>query len=329
MSYSKDVIQRARAKLAQQKADAESRNAAKLQQAYSQQPRLRQIDTNLRLTMAKAAQTIFSQGGDAAQVMEQVKAENLALQEERTLLVQTCFAPGFLEEETVCKHCGGTGYLGAVMCSCLAELCMQEQRKELGAVFSGNENFDNFRLDYYPDTVIPQLKLSARSVMERNLDTCRRYARTFSAHAGNLLMNGGTGLGKTHLALAMGRAVGEQGFSVCYESAAGLFAKLEKARFSPSEENSRQAERFSQCDLLIIDDLGTEMPGQFVTAALYALLNQRLMEQKAMIITTNLNVEEAGKRYSAQIASRLYGEFTRLTFLGSDIRVLKSRGELV
>ena len=114
MSYSKDVIQRARAKLAQQKADAESRNAAKLQQAYSQQPRLRQIDTNLRLTMAKAAQTIFSQGGDAAQVMEQVIAENLALQEERTLLVQTCFAPGFLEEETVCKHCGGTGYLGRV-----------------------------------------------------------------------------------------------------------------------------------------------------------------------------------------------------------------------
>lgn len=329
MGYSKEVVQRARERLAQQKADAESRNLARLQQAYGQVPRLRQIDIQLRGTMAKAAQAAFSQGGDGMKALEQVKAENQALQAERKLLEQTYFAPGYLDAEPVCPECGGSGYLGSTMCSCLQALCREEQAKELGAVFSGAEGFDNFRLDYYPDTVIPQLKLSARTVMERNLDNCRRYARSFSPDSGNLLMVGGTGLGKTHLALAIGRAVGEQGCSVCYESAASLFSKLEKARFSPSEENTRQAERFSQCDLLIIDDLGTEMPGQFVTAALYALLNQRLMERKPMVITTNLNVEEAGKRYSNQIASRLYGEFVRLTFLGSDIRVQKSRGALV
>ena len=86
------------------------------------------------------------------------------------------------------------------------------------------------------------------------------------------------------------------------------------------------AEKLENCDLLIIDDLGTEMPGQFVTATLYGLLNQRLLSGKPMIITTNLNVEETSKRYSPQIASRLYGEFTRLTFLGTDIRVLKNGG---
>ena len=89
-----------------------------------------------------------------------------------------------------------------------------------------------------------------------------------------------------------------------------------------------QAEKFESCDLLIIDDLGTEMPGQFVTAALYGLLNQRLMEGKAMIITTNLTVEETAQRYSPQIASRLQGEFSRLPFLGNDIRVLKNGGRV-
>jgi DNA replication protein DnaC len=111
-----------------------------------------------------------------------------------------------------------------------------------------------------------------------------------------------------------------------YETAAGLFSKLERAKFGGTEEDRREAEKYSLCDLLIIDDLGTEMAGQFVTAALYSLMNDRLLEGKAMVITTNLNVEEASRRYSPQIASRLYGSFTRLTFVGDDIRVMKNRG---
>ena len=93
-----------------------------------------------------------------------------------------------------------------------------------------------------------------------------------------------------------------------------------------SEEERREADKYAACDLLIIDDLGTEMAGQFVTAALYSLMNDRLLENKPMVITTNLNVDEAARRYSPQIASRLYGSFTRLTFVGDDIRVMKNRG---
>lgn len=215
------------------------------------------------------------------------------------------------------------------MCICLKELCILEQRKELGEIFSGSERFETFSLDYYSDTVDPKAKISARTLMEKNLEHCRQYARGFSLGVGNLLMVGGTGLGKTHLALSIGKAVGEQGYSVCYESAIGLFSKLEKAKFTPSEDNTREADRLERCDLLIVDDLGTEMPGQFVTAALYGLLNQRLMQGKPMIITTNLKVDEIAARYSGQIASRLYGEFRRLTFMGSDIRVLKNRRELL
>lgn len=326
MGYSKEVVLRARGILAQKKADRESQYAARLAQAYQQIPRIREIDIQLRQTVAAAAHAIFAQGGDAQEAMRQVKDANLALQQEREALVQAHFTPGYLNETPACPHCGDSGYIGSTMCQCLKQICIQEQQKELGAAFRGGENFDNFRLDYYSNAVIPQIKASARSVMERNLNHCRDYARHFSAGAGNLLLFGATGLGKTHLALAIGSAVGLQGYSVCYETAIGLFDKLQKARFTPNEETISQADRLENCDLLIIDDLGTEMPGQFVTAALYGLLNQRLLKGKAMIITTNLTVEETSARYSAQIASRLYGEFARLTFLGTDIRVLKNGG---
>ena len=325
MSYSKEVLTRARARLAQQKADRESENAARLQAAYTRIPRLKEIDMALVSTMAQAAQAAFLQGSDGKAALEQVRQSNLQLQQERKMLLEKHLEPGFLTEEPVCPQCGGTGYVGAAMCQCLKDLCVQEQRKEMGAAFQ-NAGFESFLLDYYSDAVIPQLKTSPRQVMEKTLDSCRRYARNFTMESGNLLFSGGTGLGKTHLALAIGAAVGEQGHSVCYETAAGLFGKLEKAKFSPSEENSREAEKLENCDLLILDDLGTEMPSQFVTAALYNLLNTRLLTKRPMIITTNLNVDEAANRYSGQIASRLYGEFKRLTFLGSDIRILKSRG---
>ena len=325
MNYSKEVLSRARARLAQQKADRESQNKAKLQAAYARVPRLKEIDMALISTMAQAAQAAFLQGSDGKAVLERARNSNLQLQQERKALAERYFEPGYLAEEPICPHCGGSGYVGAAMCQCLKALCVEEQRKEMGAAFQ-NAGFDTFLLDYYSDAVIPQLKNSPRQVMEKTLKSCRHYARTFTMDSGNLLLSGGTGLGKTHLALAIGAAVGEQGYSVCYETAAGLFGKLEKAKFAPSEETIREADKLENCDLLIIDDLGTELSGQFVTAALYGLLNSRLLAKKPMIITTNLNVDEAAGRYSGQIASRLYGEFNRLTFLGSDIRILKSRG---
>ena len=325
MNYSSEVLSRARAILAQQKADRESQNAARLQAAYARVPRLKEIDMALISTMAQAAQAAFLQGSDGKAALERARQSNLQLQEERKALVERYWEPGYLNEEPICPHCGGNGYVGAQMCQCLKALCVQEQRKEMGAAFQ-NAGFDTFLLEYYSDVVIPQVKMSPRSVMEKTLSSCRRYARNFNMDAGNLLLSGSTGLGKTHLALAIGAAVGEQGYSVCYETAAGLFSKLEKAKFAPSEETIREAEKLEKCDLLIVDDLGTEMPSQFVTAALYNLLNTRLLAKRPMIITTNLNVDEAASRYSMQIASRLYGEFKRLTFLGSDIRILKSRG---
>ena len=325
MGYSKEVVQRARGRLERARADRESENQRHLVEAYKRVPRLKEIDLQLRRTMIMAAQTVFSKGGDIQAEMERVKQENLALQAERGYLVSSNFEEGYLDDSPICDRCGGTGYVGSAMCECLLELCRQEQKKELGILSGGKESFTKFRLDYYSDAYDPQFGGSPRRIMEKNLKHCRTFAATFSQNSGNLLFVGGTGLGKTFLAASIAREVADRGCSVCYETASRLFSKLERAKFSGDEEARREAEKYTECDLLIIDDLGTEMPGQFVTAALYGLLNDRLIAGRSMVITTNLNVDEAGKRYSPQVASRLYGSFYRLTFVGEDIRVIRNK----
>lgn len=211
------------------------------------------------------------------------------------------------------------------MCECLKALCRREQQKEMPLLAGGEETFEKFRLDYYSDTYDPKYGFSPRTIMERNFQYCRRYAATFSCDAGNLMLVGGTGLGKTFLSACIARTVADRGYSVCYETANHLFSNMEQARFRSDEKALRETAKYDACDLLIIDDLGTEMPSQFVTAALYGLLNDRIQAKKPIVISTNLNVEEAERRYSPQIASRLHGNFLRLTFVGTDIRVLKNR----
>ena len=326
MAYSKEVVRRARQRLAAAKADRESENRQHLQIAYERVPRLKEIDLMLRRSMALAAQAAFSSGEDAAAAMEKVKQANLALQEERRQLAQQYFEEGYLDDSAICHLCGGSGYVGSTMCECLQELCRQEQKKELSLLAAGNERFENFRLEYYSDRYDPQYGASPRTIMERNLSICRKYAAGFGPGCGNLLFVGGTGLGKTFLSASIARTVADRGYSVAYESAHHLFSKLEKNRFNPDGESREQTAKLTECDLLIIDDLGTELPGNFVTAALYNLVNDRLLAGRAMIISTNLNIEETARRYSPQIASRLQGSFKRLTFVGEDIRVMKNRG---
>ena len=326
MAYSAEVIQRARDRLAQAKEDRESENRQHLAEAYARVPRIREIDIELRRTMAKAAQAAFLQGTDGREEMDKIRDRNLSLQKERATLAAMYFEEGYLDDSAVCDRCGGSGYVGSSMCECLMELCRQEQKKEVSILTGGKESFNQFRLEYYPDEYDSRFGTSPRMLMERNFQSIRRYALTFGPNADNLLFVGGTGLGKTFLAACVARVVADRGYSVCYETASHLFAKLEQAKFAPTEDSRRAAAKLTECDLLIIDDLGTEMPGQFVTAALYSLLNDRLISGKPMLITTNLNVEEMGRRYSPQIASRIFGGFVGKTFIGNDIRILKSNG---
>ena len=322
MAYSADVVRRARRVLESQKADHESRQQARLQEVYEALPRIREIDMLLRSSMVAAAQAAFLGG---ANTMEQVKQANLALQAERKALILSKFSAEYAEEKPLCERCGGSGYIGATMCACLAEICRQEQKKELSLLACGEHRFGDFRLEYYPETIDPQYGVSPRVVMGRILSICQKYAAGFTPAAGNLLFNGSTGLGKTMLSACIATEVAEKGYSVAYETAAHLFKKLEDNHFRPDEESAEAVKKLNTCDLLIIDDLGTELPGNFTVAALYTLLNDRLLSGKPMIISTNLNIDEIRARYSPQIASRLEGSFQLLPFVGNDIRVLKNK----
>ncbi len=326
MPYSKEIVKKARERLAAAKADRESEYNQHLAEAYARVPRLRQMDMQLRQTMALAAQAVFTQGGDAAAAMEEVKKKNLSLQQERAALVAEHFETGYLDDSPVCSRCGGTGYIGSQMCQCLQELCCQEQKRELSLLTGGMEHFDQFRLDYYSGQLDSRYGASPRAIMEKTLSVCRTYAATFTQQSENLLFSGDTGLGKTFLSACISRAVADRGCSVAYESAGHLFSVLERARFHNEEEALQESAKYTACDLLILDDLGTEMPGQFVTAALYSLINDRLLAGKPTIISTNLNTEEFARRYSSQIASRLKGSYRRVAFVGEDIRVMKNRG---
>ena len=162
--------------------------------------------------------------------------------------------------------------------------------------------------------------------MERNYQECKQYAESFAAPgSGNLLLTGPPGLGKTFLSAAIAREVSGDGWSVVYDTATHIFQRFEDRKFGREEGEEAEGDvtRVLTCDLLILDDLGTEMTTAFVQSALYQIINSRLMERRPTILSTNQKVAELGGRYGAQTASRIEGEYQILTFFGQDIRVLR------
>lgn len=323
MAYSEQVLHRARARLAQAKEECEAESAARVDEIYTKLPRLREIDLALRQSVAKAVAEAFRKGSDTTAAIAAIQAENLALQQEREWILEANdLDETALEATVVCPHCSGSGYVGAAMCECLRELCRQEQKKELSSLLGGREHFDMFRLDYYPAEPDPQTGVSPRSLMQNTYNHCRRYAREFSAKSPSLLFSGGPGLGKTFLSACIARSVADNGFSVVYDTAGKLFSDFEAVKFGGSREDLTQ--KYLSCDLLIIDDLGTEMTTQFTLSVLYQVVNTRLMGDKPVIISTNLSSEALAQRYPGPIASRLLGSYELCLFLGRDIRRLRS-----
>lgn len=325
MAYSEAVLQKAQARLAQAREENERETSARIEGVYVRYPRLREIDSQLRETSARIMAVSFRRGEDPASAMEALKKENLALQQEREWILESGdLDPDDLVKTPICPSCGGTGYVGAVMCSCLKELCRQEQKKELSALLgAGRESFDRFRLDVYPAEYDQRLGQSPRTLMQYVYSNAVHYAKTFTPASGSLLFIGATGLGKTFLSACIARAVADRGYSVVYDTAGHVFSEFEAAKFGPrGDDGAARTRKYLECDLLILDDLGTEMTTQFVVSALYQLVNTRLLEQRPSLISTNIPVAELETRYSAQIASRLLGVYEVYKFVGSDVRRL-------
>lgn len=319
MAYSYTIVQRAMARLQSEKEQNEQSSRARIAAIYEKEPRLGEIERELRRTAAHVLAATFRRQGDPVAAMQQLKKENLALQQERDWILQAeGLEPDDLTVQPICPTCGGTGYVGAVMCECLKELCRQEQKKELTNLF-GAESFEKFRLDLYPEQYDNQLKRSPREVMNRTYHDTLSYAQNFTCTSPSLLFVGATGLGKTYLSACIARTVADRGFSVSYAPVGQLMAAFENEKFRPQPDTSCTEEYFS-CDLLIIDDLGTEMTTQFTLSALYQILNTRLMGAKPTIVSTNLPLGDLSARYSEQIASRLLGAYRLYKFYGDDIR---------
>lgn len=321
MAYSQSVLRAARARLAQAKAERDAENARHLAEAYERYPRLAEIDRQLSGTVAQAVAASFRGGEDPAQAIAALRDQNLALQRERAWLVSG-LDEGFLDDSPICPRCAGTGYVGEQMCECLRELCRQEQKRELTSLLgAGSARFEQFRLDVYPDDYIEEYGCSARSMMRLILSRCKRYAAAFAPGAESMLFTGGPGLGKTFLSACIARTVADSGHSVVYETAIRLFGDFETAKFgNSSEDNPGRTEKYLKCDLLIMDDLGSEMTTQFTMSALYTVVNTRLMDGLSTIISTNLTPDALSARYSPAICSRILGSYRLMQFLGRDLR---------
>ena len=201
-------------------------------------------------------------------------------------------------------------------------------KEQLSSVLPiADQNFSKFDMSFYSTRPDGRSGISPRENMEYNLGECKAYAAKFSKDSPNLLLFGSTGLGKTFLSTCIAEAVSARGFSVAYDTAINIVAAYETIKFGSGdgEAAAERAARYERADLLIIDDMGTEMGTAFTVSALYNLINNRLMAKRPMIINTNLLPETLSEKYSPAVASRLLGEFLPLRFFGDDIRLLKMR----
>ena len=328
MAYDGKIMRLALQEFEKDKNAREAELRDRRERIFQKQPRLRQIEGELHSTMSRIISGALRRGTDPRPAIAALRDENLSLQaEKRELLERMGLPENCLEETPVCSRCGDTGYRDGHVCRCLRRYYAREQKKELSRMLDlGGQSFDTFDLDWYSDQLLPGQSKSEREQMEGKVyETCVAFAHQFGRRAENLLLFGAPGLGKTHLSAAIARDVSDKGFSVVYDTASHVFERFETQKFGGREdqETAADVERVLNCDLLILDDLGSELTTQFVQSALYELLNTRLVGEKHTVISSNLTMEEAARRYSPQIASRLMGEYHVLHFFGDDIRLLK------
>lgn len=320
------LLARARARLENIRSDNRSEENRRRAEIAEKIPEIAAIETALRGLMGELVGLALGEKGRSAPELEE---ESLALQARRAeLLRRHGYAEDYLSPIYSCPLCRDTGWREEKICDCLQRLYKQEQTKELAPLLSrGEETFEAFRLDYYSPQANPGESRSPREQMRLVLNTCRRWAENFSPASPNLLFTGAPGLGKTFLSAAIARVTAENGAGVAYDTVTGLLSAFERERFSrDADEQSDAASRVRQlmsCDLLILDDLGTEMPTAFTQSALYTLLDGRLRAGKKTVISTNLDRAAVAERYGGALASRLTGEYEWMEFKGRDIRAMR------
>jgi DNA replication protein DnaC len=318
----KDFINRAKETIAARRADSISKFEQNTLIASSTIKEFADIDREISLTGSRIMAEALGKNTDGKTV-DQIHSEYDSLvARKRQLLVENGYPEDFCDIKFHCPKCSDTGYIGINICECLKKEIVSASLEASGLYsLVDKQTFDSFSLDYY--------EKDDKMVMAQNVRILENFASNFvPGKSDSFLFVGDTGLGKTHLSTATAKAVIEKGAYVVYESAIKLFGDYEARRFGTNgyfSDADDDVEKYIDCDLLIIDDLGCELTNQFTVSCLYNIINTRMIRKKSTIISTNLTHTELRKRYSDRIISRIFGEFKPLVFRGTDVREQKIR----
>lgn len=328
MGYSKEIYRATKAKMEVRRTKAERRAEQIREEVYRKVPRIAELEKEISSCGILAVRAVLN-GGDVRSTTESLRDKSLAMQSEvKKLLAENGYDENCFEPKYHCRYCKDTGYIEkggkTVYCPCFKSLLTATACEELNRTAPLRlSTFESFDLNFYSHETDKETGVSPYDKMQKIFNYCVQYAKAFTTESKSLLMRGGTGLGKTHLSLAIANEVTKRGFGVIYVSAPMLMSKLSNMHFSRENDEDEYFEMLTKCDLLIIDDLGTEYSTQFSTAQFYNLCNSRMLLRKPLIINTNLSINELEKTYTPRFISRIYGEGVRLNFAGEDIRLKK------
>ena len=321
MAYSTENLNEVKALLAQRRSKAEADAQKRLFEIHAISPEIKEIDACFPKIGAQII-GLFADKSSAEEKQKKIDALHRESDELKAARKACLEALGYIADYTAprytCTKCNDTGYLEFKICDCMKKelTLLGFKNSGLGALLD-KQSFENFSLEYYNG--------SDKETMQANLEICKGYADTFSEKSGSILMIGGTGLGKTHLSTSIAATVIKKGFNVQYVTAQNLIDDFifERYHRSFTDDSPNRTDKYFECDLLIIDDFGTEENNQFSVSSFYNLINSRYNNEKPTIINTNVRQNAIVERYTERIASRLFGEYTVLAFPGKDVRMQK------
>ncbi len=294
-------------------------------EVYSAIPALSQLDEEVSKVSISSITAIF-EGQDIAEAAANSKRKLAALKEKRAAMLEAAgFPADYLEPPYDCPDCKDTGFINGKRCHCFKQAAINIVYKQSNiSTILSKENFDRFNLNVYDDNYFEgNSDVSARATAQIALERAQNFVQNFKTNGGNLLLLGQTGCGKTFLSNCIAKALLDQGVSVIYFTAFELFKVFEEQTFKKNSSVEELNNQIFDCDLLIIDDLGTEFQNSFTTARLFQCLNERLLQNKSTIISTNLSFEDMRDTYSERITSRVFSYYEAIKLIGEDIRIKK------
>ncbi len=310
MAYEKEYYEKAIAIINENAKKRNKEYEVSIKNAFYDFPELESIEIELSSLGAKAIKAALY---GKTEELKEIEERSKILKEKKEELEKSA---SLKAPSPLCSKCNDTGYIGAHICECVKSLAKELVMKDLSAKTQIiTQNFSNFDLKFYEG--------KDKKTMEAIYNFALNYAENFSTNSENLLFLGGVGLGKTHLTLSIINRVIEKGYGVIYDTAQNLLNKIEKEHFSYSG-SSEKIDAVLNCDLLVIDDLGTEFSTSFTVSQLYNIINTRIISSLPTIINTNLNLQEIEKNYTPRVLSRIMGSYKVKQFSGPDIRIKKA-----